>query len=171
VLKHKNLDHISFGHDVETAYLMLEASHVLGLKKDSKTRMVAKRMVDHALQNGWDKSLGGFYNEGYYFKGDKAITIIFDSKNWWAQAEGLNTLLLMADLFPADKMNYAGKFRQQWRYIKTYLIDQEHGDWYEEGLDKEPHRKSSLKGHQWKAAYHQYRALANCIDQLRNQLK
>jgi mannobiose 2-epimerase len=171
VLKHKNLDHISFGHDVETAYLMLEASHVIGLKNDSKTRMVAKRMVDHALQNGWDKALGGFYNEGYYFKGDKAITIIFDSKNWWAQAEGLNTLLLMADLFPTDKMNYAGKFRQQWQYIQTYLIDHEHGDWYEEGLDKEPHRKSSLKGHQWKAAYHQYRALANCIDQLRSRLK
>jgi mannobiose 2-epimerase len=33
VLKHKNLDHISFGHDVETAYLMLEASHVLRVEK------------------------------------------------------------------------------------------------------------------------------------------
>jgi mannobiose 2-epimerase len=167
VLKHKNLDHISFGHDVETPYLMLEASHLLGQKNDQKTLQVAKRMVDHALQNGWDNVLGGFYNEGYYFKGDDSITIIFDSKNWWAQAEGLNTLLLMADLFPADTMRYADRFRQQWRYITTYLIDHEHGDWYEEGLDKEPHRKSSLKGHIWKAAYHQYRALDNCINHLR----
>jgi cellobiose epimerase len=70
ILKHKSLDHVSFGHDVETAYLMLEASHVLGLKYDTKTPVVAKRMVDHALRNGWDSTLGGFYNEGYYFKGE-----------------------------------------------------------------------------------------------------
>ncbi len=33
VLKHRYVDHVSFGHDVETAYLMLEASHALGLKE------------------------------------------------------------------------------------------------------------------------------------------
>ena len=64
---------------------------------------VAKKMVDHALQNGWDDSVGGFYDEGYYFKDKEGITITHDTKNWWAQAEGLNTLLMMADLFP--KMN------------------------------------------------------------------
>src|SRR5688572_17518164 len=58
ILQHRYLDHISFGHDVETAYLMLEASHVLGLKNDTATMRVAKLMVDHALQNGWDKING-----------------------------------------------------------------------------------------------------------------
>lgn len=65
ILKHRNLDHVSFGHDVETAYLMLEASHALGLKNDPKTLTVGKRMVNHALANGWDKKLGGFYDQGY----------------------------------------------------------------------------------------------------------
>ncbi len=50
--------------------------------------------------NGWDNQAGGFYDEGYYFKGEDTITIIKDTKNWWAQSEGLNTLLLMADHFP-----------------------------------------------------------------------
>lgn len=169
ILKHKALDHISFGHDIETAYLMLEASHALGWKNDTKTLTIAKRMVDHALQNGWDEKLGGFYNEGYYFKGAPKITIIFDSKNWWAQAEGMNTLLLMADLFPKDKWRYFDKFKKQWQYIQTYLIDHEHGDWYEEGLDKEPHRKTGRKGHIWKGTYHHYRALENCMKQLRSK--
>src|SRR4030095_15401297 len=53
ILKHRNLDHVSFGHDVETAYLMLEASHVLGMKNDTTTMRIAKKMVDHALNNGW----------------------------------------------------------------------------------------------------------------------
>lgn len=167
ILKHHYLDHVSFGHDVETAYLMLEASHALGLQNDTKTITIAKRMVDHALQNGWDKQNGGFYDEGYYFHNNSGITITKESKNWWAQAEGLNTLLLMADLFPRDSMQYFKKFNQLWLYAKTYLIDHEYGDWYESGLDKEPQRKTGLKGHIWKATYHQYRALSNCIEQLR----
>jgi mannobiose 2-epimerase len=32
ILHHHNLDYVSFGHDVETAYLMLEASQALDLK-------------------------------------------------------------------------------------------------------------------------------------------
>lgn len=169
ILEHKNLDHVSFGHDVETAYLMLEAAGALGMKDDGKTMAVGKRMVDHALTNGWDSTVGGFYDEGYYFRDSSHITIIFDSKNWWAQAEGLNTLLLMADHFPGDSMHYFEKFRQLWSYAKTYLIDHVNGDWYEEGIDKEPQRKTALKGHIWKATYHNFRALSNCIRRLKTR--
>jgi mannobiose 2-epimerase len=167
ILQHKSLDHVSFGHDVEIAYLMLEASHILGLKNYKRTLIVAKRLIDHSLKNGWDNNLGGFYDEGYYFKDSLKITIIKDSKNWWAQAEGLNTLLLMADRFPNDKMRYYEHFKKMWQYIQTYIIDHEYGDWFEEGLDREPQRKTALKGHIWKATYHQSRALLNCIERLR----
>ncbi len=167
ILTHKKLDHISFGHDVETAYLMLEASHVLGNRNDIQTVTVGKRMVDHALKNGWDAEKGGFYDEGYYFNGEKNITIIKDTKNWWAQAEGFNTLLLMAEQFPDDPMHYYEKFRQLWNYTNTWLIDHEHGDWYAGGLDKQPELKTALKGHIWKATYHTFRSLNNCIQVLK----
>ncbi|HRI22418.1 MAG TPA: AGE family epimerase/isomerase, partial [Panacibacter sp.] len=169
VISHRYLDHVSFGHDVETAYLMLEASHALDIQNDTATLNVGKWMVDHALHNGWDDTLGGFYDEGYYFKNKAAITIIKDSKNWWAQAEGLNTLLIMSGLFPNDSMHYYNKFNTLWNYTQTYLIDHAYGDWYEEGLDKEPERKTALKGHIWKATYHQFRALMNCADRLKQQ--
>jgi mannobiose 2-epimerase len=167
ILRHHNFDYISFGHDVETAYLMLEASHALDLKNDSTTMIVGKRLVDHALKNGWDSKLGGFYDEGFYFKGDTAITILKESKNWWAQAEGMNSLLLMADYFPNDPHHYFDKFKLLWNYTQTYLIDHVYGDWYEEGLDQEPQRKTALKGHIWKATYHNYRSLSNCVDRLK----
>ena len=167
ILKHRNIDHVSFGHDVETAYLMLEASHALGNENDTMTLRLGKKMVDHALRNGWDKVLGGFYDEGYYFKGDNKITIIKDSKNWWAQAEGLNTLLLFSDYFPEDPLQYFEKFKLLWQYAQTYLIDHKYGDWYAGGLDKEPQHRTGFKGHIWKATYHQYRALDNCINRLR----
>lgn len=166
--KHHNLDHVSFGHDVETAYLIIEASNLLGIENDSITHRIAKKMVDHALMNGWDEtdSTGSFYDEGYYFKDRPGITITRDTKNWWAQAEGMNCLLLMSQLYPNDPMNYYSKFQKSWRYIDLNLIDHENGDWFAGGLDKQPEMKTALKGHIWKACYHQYRAMTNCIDML-----
>jgi mannobiose 2-epimerase len=169
ILHHHNLDYVSFGHDVETAYLMLEASQALGFKNDSITLMTGKKLVDHALKNGWDKQVGGFYDEGFYFKGDTVITILKESKNWWAQAEGLNSLLLMSDYFPNDPHNYFEKFKTLWTYTLTYLIDHQYGDWYDEGLDKSPDRRTALKSQIWKATYHNYRSLSNCVDRLNNK--
>ncbi len=160
-------DHVSFGHDVETAYLMLEASHVLELESDTTTLIAAKRMVDHALAKGWDDDKGGFYYEGYYFGHSDSITIINAAKTWWAQAEGLNVLLLMAKLFPHEK-KYEEAFHKQWQYMNAYLIDHEHGGWYKEGLDNSPDQWQSAKGSEWKVNYHESRALMNCIKMLRS---
>jgi mannobiose 2-epimerase len=168
--RHHNLDHVSFGHDIETAYLMLESSHLLGLENDTTTARIAKLMVDHALENGWDDAVGGFYDEGYYFSHAPGITITHDTKNWWAQAEGLNSLLLMADLYPDDEHHYYEKFLKQWRYCDTYLIDHIHGDWFDGGLDKQPDRKEARKGHIWKGNYHQFRSLMNCVHRLRGEV-
>lgn len=161
-------DHVSFGHDVETAYLMLEASHALGIKSDEKTLIRAKKMVDHALANGWDKENGGFYERGYYFNHSESISIISDKKIWWVQDEGLNALLLMAKLFPNEK-KYEETFKKQWEYMKKYLIDREHGGWYMEGLDKSPDSQQAPKAFDWKANYHDVRALINCIEMLKSE--
>ena len=169
IMKHHNLEHISFGHDVETAYLMLEASHVLGVENDTKTHSIAKKMIDHSLDKGWDREVGGFYDEGYYFKDSTDISIIRDTKNWWAQAEGLNTLLLMSDLYPNDEHKYYDHFKVMWQYVDTNLIDHQYGDWYSGGLDKQPDMKKALKGNIWKGNYHQFRSLANCVKALRDK--
>ena len=127
--KNYELDHVSFGHDIETAYLMLEASETLGIKNDTTTLRVAKNMVDHVLLNGWDKDHGGIYDGGYYFDGSDRATIIRNTKEWWAQVEALNSCLMMSQLFPNDEMHYYDRFCQQWDFCKKYLIDQEHGGW------------------------------------------
>ena len=166
--KHHSIDHVSYGHDVETAYLMMEASHVLGLVDDYATWEIGKKMVDHSLQFGWDESVGGFYDGGYYFAGDSTPEVIKDTKNWWAQAEGLNTLLIMADLYPDDANAYYEKFKLQWNYIQENLIDHKYGEWYSGGLDKQPELKNAQKGHIWKTAYHNFRSMNNCEQKLRD---
>ena len=162
ILAHFYQDHVTFGHDVETAFLMLEASEILGNWQFDTTLVKGKKMVDHSLKTGWDKELGGFYDGGYYFKGEDSITIVNHHKNWWTQAEGLNSLLLMDSYFPNDSMHYRAHFDKLWEYTNTYLMDKEHGGWYAWGVDTRPETKNDLKGHVWKSAYHNYRALANC---------
>jgi mannobiose 2-epimerase len=162
-------DHVSFGHDVETAYLMLEASEALGLSNDTTTLRIAKKMVDHALRNGWDKDHGGFFDGGYYFAGQKNAVIIRKTKEWWSQVEALNSFLMMSDLFPNDDERYYEKFCIQWNYCKKYLIDQEHGGWYVGGVDIVPTMKYSPKGSIWKGNYHTSRGMINCINRIKSQ--
>lgn len=159
------LDHVSYGHDIETAYLMLEATHALGIDA-AGTLQKGKKMVEHALVSGWDVENGGFYNGGIYFDPEEQPVIVNDGKEWWAQAEGLNVLLVMADHFPDDEHRYFNLFKQQWDYIKEHLIDHEHGGWYLGGLDAQPNLKQAPKGSIWKSAYHDGRALMNGVRQL-----
>ena len=166
IKKNHYLDHVSFGHDVETAYLMQEADEALHGKADAKTLFIGKKMVDHALRNGWDDSVGGFYDEGYYFKNKPGLTITYKTENWWAQAEALNTLLMFSEMYPDDSLHYLQKFFKEWQYVQTYLIDHEYGDWYEEGLDTSPEYKTRLKAQIWKGSYHILRALMNCIKRI-----
>ena len=167
--KNYEFDHVSFGHDVEVAYLMLEASEALGIKNDTTTLRVAKKMVDHALRNGWDERRGGIYDGGYYLPGQERPTIVRNTKEWWSQVEALNSLLIMSELFPADPMQYYKRFCDQWEYCKKYVIDNEHGGWYWGGTDIVPNNKYSPKGSIWKADYHTSRALINCIRRLKRE--
>ncbi len=161
--KNFRLNHVSFGHDYETAFLMLEASYELKLVNDIDTLTAAKKMVDHAIKNGWDSENGGFYDAGYYFDDENSqCKIIKATKNWWAQAEGLNILLIMSKIFPEEEI-YSNYFNLQWKYIKDFLLDYEFGGWFEGGLDKEPKLQKGNKGYIWKCTYHTARSLMNCI--------
>ncbi len=162
-------DHVSFGHDVETAYLMLEASDVLGINGDTTTLHVAKKMVDHVLANGWDTARGGVFDGGYYFKGDDKPKIVRNTKEWWSQVEAFNSFLMMSELFPNDEHRYYEKFCIQWDYCKKYVIDNEHGGWYWGGADIVPNNRHSPKGSIWKCNYHTSRGLINCIKRLHSK--
>jgi len=156
--------HVSFCHDVEVAYLLLDAARVLEIEDDQRTRTVAKRMVDHALDRGWDLEAGGFYYAGMYRDGE--MVIIDDRKPWWGESEGLNALLQMYRLFPDDPRDYYGKALLLWDYIDSCLIDHQHGGWYNFGTDNAPRTVRSKKGHWWKSTYHVVRGLDHAINAL-----
>jgi len=154
-------DHDSYGHDVETAYLMLEAEDVLGTPHDPKTETMARMLVDHALTYGWDKEMGGFYDEGTTFGQAEN-----KRKEWWVEFEGLNALLLMHEKYGRETTRYFEAFMKQWQFIKEHQIDSEfHGVFGE--ISPDGSVQNSTKGHNWKAAYHDGRALLNVSGRLR----
>jgi mannobiose 2-epimerase len=155
-------DHDSFGHDVETAYLLLEAAEVLKQPDDARTLAVARSLVDHALDWGWDDKQGGFFDRGAAFQPAWAR-----EKIWWTQAEGLNALLLMHERFGRQTPRYFEAFLRQWDFIATAQVDRRHGGWHgsvsAEGVAAPGQAKATV----WKAAYHDGRALMNTAERLR----
>ena len=149
--------HDSFGHDVETAYLLVEAAEALGIPDDDRTWKVARSLVDHALDWGWDDDHGGFYDKGESF-GAPA----WDRKKvWWTEAEGLNALLVMHRRFGKQDDRYAKALRKQWDFIERHMIDPLHGGWFAETTRDGSLIGDGAKANPWKANYHTSRALMN----------
>ena len=153
-------DHDSYGHDVETAYLMIEAETVLSGKPSAKTERMAKLLVDHALAFGWDETYGGFYREGTTFgvAEDKR-------KEWWVQFEGLNALLLMDEKYGPQTDGYFKAFQKQWSFIKEHQVDKEFGGVFDT-VEQNGEVKDVTKSRIWKECYHETRALLNVIERL-----
>ena len=152
--------HDSYGHDVETAFLILEADEALGRKPDPKTEKMAKLLVDHALTYGWDEVNGGFYREGTTFglAEDKR-------KEWWVQFEGLNALLLMHQKYGSESDVYFKAFQKQWAFIRDRQIDKDHGGIFDT-VESDGTVKDYTKSRIWKECYHETRALLNTIARL-----
>ena len=153
-------DHDSYGHDVETAYLMLETEEVLG-QHNPKTEVMARSLVDHAIAYGWDETYGGFYRAGISF--GKAEDL---RKEWWVQFEGLNALLLMHEKYREQTDVYFNAFQKQWQFIRNRQIDHEFGGVYDT-IERDGTIKDYTKARIWKECYHDARALLNVTARLR----
>ena len=152
----------SFGHDIETAYLLIEAAEMLNHgHAEDHVWDVSRRLVNHALQNGFDRKNGGFYNEGSLVGGD-----LNTEKVWWTQAEGLNALLLMHEKFGSQTVVYWDAFLAEWNFIRRHQIDPVHGGWLSHVNADGSAIPGLVKSDMWTEGYHQGRALMNVTARL-----
>ncbi|MBN2263103.1 MAG: AGE family epimerase/isomerase [Prolixibacteraceae bacterium] len=158
IIENQEYDHISFGHNIETAYLLIDASKTLYGQVDSITLKVAKQLCDHSLKHGFDHNYYGLFNRGYDFEKNGTVEIIDNKKDWWAQYEAWHTLALMTQYFP-DNENYASAFISMWNYINNEVLDPTYGGCYNYGKDTAPENINRKKAHSWKGPYHDGRAL------------
>jgi mannobiose 2-epimerase len=150
----------SYGHDVETAYLLVEAAGVLGIPDDPATWHAARALVDHALAVAVNPA-GGLYNSGNVDGGNYS-----PDREWWTQAEWLNALLLMHERFGRETPRYWNAFLAQWKWIQKVEIDPADGGWFAH-VTNDNHGGNGPKSDAWTDCYHQGRALLNVSARLR----
>ena len=125
-----------------------------------------RRLVDHALEFGFDIEQGGFFYEGTTLGRD-----LEKRKVWWVQAEGLNALLLMHERFGHGTPRYWEAFLKLWEFISNKQIDLDHGGWYATVVPDGTAIAKQRKSDRWTDGYHQGRALLNVSAALRRLVK
>ncbi len=138
---------VSYGHDIETSWLLLEAALVTG-----------DPGLIHRVRE-WSAALGNAGNEGLLPDGSMRYEWLpdgprDDSRQWWVQAETVVGNLWLWK-YHGDE---AGLSRAMacWAYIRDHLIRPE-GEWYWAILpDGSPDLSQPVAGF-WKCPYHNTR--------------
>lgn len=141
---------ISYGHDIEASWLLLEAAEALGNEETvEKVKKLTRKIADAALEGRctdgsivYERHKSGSYD---------------NEKHWWVQAEAV-----VGQLYLWKYHKIAGQddsARQTWDYIKNNLLDTVNGEWYWSILPAgEVNRKDDKAGY-WKCPYHNGRMI------------
>lgn len=144
---------LSYGHNVEFAWLMIRAQKVLGTPP-AWDHFYAH--LNHALKYGYDHERGGLYNRG---EGDKPA--LQTDKVWWSQAEMLAALTDALKQKP--NAEYETALRKLLDFVANFMTDPSDGVWLDT-VTAEGRFKSTGKAHNWKANYHDVRALVKFME-------
>ena len=117
-----NFDRVSYGHDIENVWLLMEACSAAGVN-DGPLGDLYRTAFDYSLRYGYDSTNGGFYDSG-------PINAAADrrQKVWWVQAECMVSALDMYCL-TRDTL-YFDCFSKTLDWIMKHQIDWENGDWF-----------------------------------------
>ncbi|MEL6589364.1 MAG: AGE family epimerase/isomerase [Bacteroidota bacterium] len=137
---------ISYGHDIETSWLLWEAIEVLGEESGFAERLVLK-MAEATLREGLDQE-GGVLNER---EGDHLDSDL----HWWPQAEAVVGFWNAYQL--SGEMRYREAAQKCWQIIQRHLKDTEHGEWHWRVNAQREVLRLDNKAGPWKAPYHNVR--------------
>ena len=142
---------VSYGHDIEAAWLIIDAAKLLDDQVLlNKANTLAVVVADTFLNEAIDKD-GAVLNE-------KNITTnhVDTDRHWWPQVEALIGLNYTFKLSPDQ--DYLETSIKIWEYTKKHLIDYKNGEWFFRVSKKGKVYKEEDKVSMWKAPYHTSRA-------------
>jgi cellobiose epimerase len=148
---------VSYGHDIENVWLLVDACDAAGVPVRPYVDLF-RVLWSYSLQYGYDQEGGGFFDSGAFRQpADRR------NKVWWVEAEAIVSSLTMYRL--TGERRYAEVFERTFQFINDRLIDWKNGEWFEFVTpDGWP---GGGKAHPWKAAYHNGRAMIECLALLR----
>lgn len=142
---------VSYGHDIETAWLVIEAAKAVGNNYIlTQTETTAILVADAFLEYGIDTE-GAVINEK-----NLDTNKVDTDRHWWPQMEALVGLKYVYEL--THKPKYIEASLKIWNFTKHNLIDKVRGEWHfrvdKNGKVYTEEDKVSM----WKAPYHTSRA-------------
>ncbi|NKB69387.1 MAG: N-acylglucosamine 2-epimerase [Candidatus Latescibacteria bacterium] len=149
-------ERVSYGHDIENVWLLVEACRAAGLPNGPLLDLY-RTLMDYSLQYGYDHEQGGFYGDGNF-----GAPADVRSKTWWVQAEGLVAALYMYEL--TGEQRYWTVFEQTLQWIETRQADWAVGDWH--SVVNQDGSTGYGKAGAWKSPYHNGRAVLQCLEVL-----
>jgi mannobiose 2-epimerase len=143
---------VSYGHDLETSWLLVEAAESLGRPTDPAITKAALTLGATSAEWGFDAQKGGYFEEG-----PPASAPTKREKIWWIQAEALPGLYQLYLLSKDTK--YIDRLQRTLEFIESHQADRQFGGWYW-GISEDGKigPRGDGKGEEWKAAYHDLRA-------------
>ena len=155
---------VSYGHDLETAWLLVDALDALGTPLDPQVRQVVLSLGKHAADLGFDADQGGYFEEGA--PGGAPTK---REKIWWVQAEALPGLWWLYRL--GSDVAYLDRLERTLSWIETRQVDHEYGEWFW-GINPDGSigPRGDHKGEEWKAEYHALRATLFTSDWIKEAL-
>ena len=150
------LDLHSYGHDIETAWLIDRGVEVLGEKKyEDKMSPITRDLTAQIYKVAFDgRSLANECERG----------VVNKHRIWWVQAETVVGFLNGWQKNPG-KPEYLDAAKAEWNFIKEYVIDKRKGsEWFwEVDPDGKPYEGRPIV-EPWKCPYHNGRMCFEVIE-------
>jgi len=136
---------ISYGHDIESAWLMREAiENIEDYEIECKVENLSIKIADRILQMGLEAH-GGIKNEVHNNRADTTF-------DWWPQAEAVVGFLNIYDASHDEKYFHAAI--NCMKFIQENFFNIESGEWYWKINEQLQPEKGLMKSSAWKAPYH-----------------
>ena len=153
---------VSYGHDIEAAWLLQECAEIIHHKDHIENFKAYALKIALASEEGLDK------DGGLWYEFEPAQHHLIKEKHWWPQSEA------MIGFLNAWQINGDEHFLQQsissWNFTKKYIVDEANGEWvwgvYEDYAVMKQEDKAGL----WKCPYHNSRACLEIIKRLASVL-
>ena len=153
---------ISYGHDIEAAWLLLEAADV------TEDTLLINEIKEWAIKISVAAAEGLDSDGGLWYEMDTGTQHFIKEKHSWVQAEAMVGFLNSWQI-TSDK-TYLQKSLSSWQYIKNEIKDTTYGEWFWGRNEDGTIMKGQDKVGMWKCPYHNTRACIEIISRLNNRV-